>query len=43
MYRKIDDFIVKYTEEAIFTQGILDCLTDESLSQSICEGHRDED
>lgn len=40
MYTKIEDFRKTYDAEGKFSTGIMAALTDASLSQSECEGHR---
>ncbi len=40
MYRKIEDFLAGWESESRSTQKVLDALTDESLRQSVLEGHR---
>lgn len=40
MYRKIEDFKQNWVSEMQMTQRILDALTDESMGQSVADGHR---
>lgn len=40
MYRRLDDFFSAYQQLTEGTQKLLDALTDESLNQSVTEGHR---
>jgi len=40
MYRKIDDFLASWKAESAGTQKILDAITQESLTQSVADGHR---
>lgn len=40
MYRKVDDFLESWKGESAGTQRLLDALTQESLTQSVTDGHR---
>lgn len=40
MFTSIEQFEKMWLSESGFTRKIMDALTDQSLSQSICEGHR---
>jgi uncharacterized damage-inducible protein DinB len=40
MYRKIDDFLAAWKDESAGTQKLFDALTQESLTQSVADGHR---
>lgn len=40
MYHKVDDFLASWATENAGTQRLLDALTQESLTQSVADGHR---
>lgn len=40
MFRKVEDFLEAYKRDSESTLKILNALTDESLTQSVAEGHR---
>lgn len=40
MYRKVEDFLKAYEQEAAGTQKMLDALTDASLATRVADGHR---
>ena len=40
MYRKVDDFLSDFKDNSNATKSYLAALTDESLSQSVADGHR---
>ncbi len=40
MFRKVDDFISAYTSDLAMTKKYMAALTDESLGQSVADGHR---
>jgi len=40
MYRKVDDFLASWKGESESTQKVLDAITQESLNQSVADGHR---
>ncbi|GAF13347.1 LOW QUALITY PROTEIN: DinB family protein [Bacillus sp. JCM 19045] len=39
MYRKVDDFLQEWKNEANLTKSVLDAVSDEKLGQAIEEGH----
>ena len=41
MINSVNEYIKKYKEESGKTLNLLKCITDESMSQSITDGHRD--
>ncbi len=40
MFHKIEDLIEHWKSHSGMTQRVLDAITDESMSQAVCEGHR---
>lgn len=40
MFRRVDDFIKTYKDDSANTLKLFGALTDESLSQSVADGHR---
>jgi uncharacterized damage-inducible protein DinB len=40
MYRRVDDFLASWKVESEGTQRLLDVLTQDSLTQSVADGHR---
>ena len=40
MYRKVEDFLSAWSDDSGMTKKYLEILTDESLGQSVAEGHR---
>ena len=40
MFRKVEDFLSAWSDDSAMTKKYMDILTDESLAQSVAEGHR---
>jgi uncharacterized damage-inducible protein DinB len=40
MFRKIEDFLSAYADDSSMTKKYMSLLTDESLAQSVADGHR---